>query len=218
MEPTGSSGSMSTALPIIIEAYDNFAASEVRLALEKYLMPLKDSVPAEYPKIFPEVPSFFPMQQTRFTIPPLPALAKEVLWYTHEKRFQESHNIPLSPFITRYQKLFASAGNNVGKTPSIYESFVTLWIQKDLQDAKHKRIARLVHYQIKKFEDAYESYDNPRIKRQFEGSIWFDESYDDAIIDYYDAHKDRIELDDLRAKAWKAGARWRHAELLEFRL
>lgn len=57
------------------------------------------------------------------------------------------------------------------------------------------------------------NHDRSIISRQLEGSIWFNEAYDNAIIDYYNARKDQIELDNLRAGAWKAGARWRHAEL-----
>ncbi|KAI9645457.1 hypothetical protein NHQ30_006196 [Ciborinia camelliae] len=192
------------------------AESETNLAFEKWMMLSKDSVPGEAPTIPSETTSPFPTQRARTANPPLPALAKEVLWYGHEKRLNESHGISYSPFIRRLQILSASIGNKIiDKTPHVSESFLTLWIEKDQQDTKHKHIAQLVNNQIKQFEDSHRNHDKHTMPRQFEGSKWFNESYDDAVIDYYDARKDQRELDSLRAMAWKAGARWRHTEASE---
>ncbi|KAB8303275.1 hypothetical protein EYC80_004717 [Monilinia laxa] len=188
--------------------------SEAKLISNRYLVLLKGSVPDEDLIIALETISSCLRQSIRTVNPPLPALAKEVLWYSHEKEFNETHNIPYSPFIRRYRRLSASADRNkIDQWQIVPESSFTLWIEKDLQDAKHKKIALLVSNQVKKFESAHVTYDRSIMPRQFKGSIWFNEAYDDAIIDYYNARKDQIELDNLRYGAWKAGARWRHAEL-----
>lgn len=193
--------------------------SEIGLASKKHPMLLKDSVLNGDPTFLSETTTFLPKRRARTARPPLPALAKEVLWYGHEKKFNESHNIPFSPFIARHQRLSASIdNNNIGKMPPISKSSLTLRLANDIQAAKQKRIAQLVRSQIKKFEDAHENHDKSILSRQFRGSKWFNESYDDAVIDYYDARKDQKELDNLRFRAWKAGARWRHAELVEYML
>ncbi|QSZ33808.1 hypothetical protein DSL72_005380 [Monilinia vaccinii-corymbosi] len=216
-----------TAIPGDFQMYGKFLApgdvstteSEAKLKSEKYWMLLKDSIPDEDSIIPSETTSSSLRQDSRTVNPPLPALAKEVLWYGHEKKFNRTHHIPYSPFITRYQKLSASVGQNeIDKRPPVPESSFTRWMEKDLQDAKHKKIAQLVSSQIKEFENAHVDHDRPIMSRQFEGSIWFNKAYDDAMIDYYDAREDQIELDNLRFMAWKAGARWRHAELSEYGL
>ncbi|ESZ94657.1 hypothetical protein SBOR_4966 [Sclerotinia borealis F-4128] len=191
--------------------------SDVKVASEGYMMLLKDSLPDEDPITTQDTTTAFPTQRTRMAKPPLPALAKEVLWYGHEKRFNESHNIPYSPFIARHQRLSASIDNsNFNNMPPLPKSSFSLWVERDLQDAKHRNISQLVCNQIKIFDIAHGNYDKSMMRRQFEGSNWFNESYDDAVIDYYDARKDQKELDSLRARAWTAGARWRHAELSEY--
>ncbi|KAJ8071665.1 hypothetical protein OCU04_001984 [Sclerotinia nivalis] len=189
------------------------AESEARLASEKYIMLLKDSVPDEDPTIPPTTASSLSTQHPRMGNPPLPALAVEVLWYSHEKKFNEFLNIPYSPFIIRLQQLSASIGdNNIYKTPPVPKPSLNLLTGKDLQGAKHKMIALLIQDQIEKFENVYGNLNMAILPRWLEGSDWSNESHNDALIDYYDARKDQIELDILRFGAWQAGARWRHAE------
>ncbi|TGO07004.1 hypothetical protein BTUL_0353g00050 [Botrytis tulipae] len=187
--------------------------SEAWLASEKYLMLLKDSVPDEDPRIPPAMTLSLSTQTACSENPPLPALAKEVLWYGHEKRFKEFLNIPYSPYVIRLQKLSARINNNNNndKTLPIPASRATLLMKDDLQDAKHKLIEQLIRIQIKGFENAYGTSDKLMYSHQCEGLEWFDESYDNAVIDFCGSGKDQIELDKLRYGAWQAGARWRHA-------
>ncbi|TGO58451.1 hypothetical protein BOTNAR_0181g00070 [Botryotinia narcissicola] len=188
--------------------------SEAWLASEKYLMLLKDSVPDEDPRIAPVMTLSLPTQTAYSGNPPLPALAKEVLRYGHEKRFKEFLNVPYSPYIIRLQEFSARISNNNhnnDKTIFIPGSRATLLMKNDLQDAKHKLIEQLIRIQIKSFENARGTFDKLTNSHQCEGLEWFDESYDNSIIDFCGARKDQIELDKLRYGAWQAGARWRHA-------
>ncbi|TGO58987.1 hypothetical protein BCON_0049g00410 [Botryotinia convoluta] len=199
--------------------YDNYpvpgnvsiVGSEAWLASEKYLMLLKDSVPDEDPRIPPVMTLSLSTQTACSENPPLPALAKEVLWYSHEKKFKELLNIPYSPYVIRLQEFSARINNNNDKTLPIPVSCATLLIKNDLQDAKHKLIEQLIRIQIKNFENAHGTSDKLTNSHQCEGLKWFDESYDNAVIDFCGARKDQIELDKLRYGAWQAGARWRHA-------
>lgn len=169
-------------------------------------MLLKDSVPDEIPTIPSEATSSFPMKHARKSNPPLPALAKEVLWFGHEKKFNELYNLPYSQFIMRLQRISESINDNdFDMTPPVSKSTFVLLNEneRDMQDVKHKMIALLVSNQINMFENEHGNSDHSR---------WLNESYDDAVIKYYDAWQDQKELDDLRFRAWKGGARWRHAD------
>ncbi|TGO73915.1 hypothetical protein BELL_0321g00060 [Botrytis elliptica] len=192
----------------------SLVGSEAWLASEKYLMLLKDSVPDEDPRIPPVITLSLSTQIACSENPPLPALAKEVLWYGHEKKFKEFLNIPCSPYIFRLQEFSARINNNNNnryKTLPNPSSCATLLMKNDLQDAKHKLIEQLIRIQIKNFENAHGTSDKLTNSHQCEGLEWFDESYDNAVIDFCGARKDQIELDKLRYGAWQAGARWRHA-------
>ncbi|KAF7944837.1 uncharacterized protein EAE97_005470 [Botrytis byssoidea] len=192
----------------------SMVGSETWLASEKYLMLLKDSVPDEDPRIAPVMTLSLPTQTACSGNPPLPALATEVLWYGHEKRFKEFLNVPYSPYIIRLQEFSARISNNNhnnDKTIFIPGSPATLLVKDDLQDAKHKLIEQLIRVQIKSFENVRGTFDKLTNSYQCEGLEWFDESYDNSIIDFCGARKDQIELDKLRYGAWQAGARWRHA-------
>ncbi|TGO25888.1 hypothetical protein BPAE_0070g00080 [Botrytis paeoniae] len=181
---------------------------------EKYLMLLKDSVPDEDPRIPPVMTLSLSTQTSCSENPPLPAPAKELLWYGHEKKFKESFNIPYSPYVIRLQEFSARINNNNNnndKTLPIPVSCATLLMKNDLQDTKHKFIEHLICIQIKSFENAHGTSDKLTNSHQCEGLEWFDESYDNAVIDFCGARKDQIELDKLRYGAWQAGARWRHA-------
>lgn len=190
----------------------SMVASEAWLASEKYLMLLKDSVPDEDPLIPLVITSSLSIQTACSENPPLPALAKEVLWYSHEKKFKEFHNIPYSPYVIRLQEFSARINNNDNdKTLPIPLSCATLLTKNDLQDAKHKLIEQLIRNQMKDFDSTHGTSYKVTKLHQFEGLEWFDESYDNAVIDFCGARKDQIELDKLRYEAWQAGARWRHA-------
>ncbi|APA05478.1 predicted protein [Sclerotinia sclerotiorum 1980 UF-70] len=189
------------------------AVSEVGLASEKYIMLLKDSVPDEDPTIPLTTTSSLSTQPPFMGKPPLPALAVEVLWYSYEKKFNEFLNIPYSPFIIRLQQLSASLNNNnIYKAPTVPKISPNPLTEKDLQDAKHKMIAQLVKYQTKRFENVYGSHDKTILSLRFGELDWYYESHNNALIDFYGARNDQIELDTLRVRAWQAGARWRHVE------
>ncbi|KAF7900938.1 hypothetical protein EAF00_003159 [Botryotinia globosa] len=192
----------------------SMVGSEAWLASEKYLMLLKDSVPDKDPRIAPVMTLSLPTQTACSGNPPLPALAKEVLWYGHEKRFKEFLNVPYSPYIIRLQEFSARISNNNhnnDKTISIPGSRATLLMKNDLQDAKHKLIEQLIRIQMKSFENACGTSGELTNSHQCERLEWFDESYDNTVIDFCCARKDQIELDKLRYGAWQAGARWRYA-------
>ncbi|KAF7956566.1 hypothetical protein EAE96_003900 [Botrytis aclada] len=185
--------------------------SEAWLASEKYLMLLKDSVHDEDPRIPPVMTLSLSSQTPCSENPPLPALAKEVLWYGHEKKFKEFLNIPYSPYVIRLQEFSARVNNNNDKTLPNPVSCANLSMKNNLQDAKHKLIEQLIRIQIKNFEDAHGPSDKLTNSNQCEGLECFDESYDNAVIDFCGARKNQIELDKLRYGAWQAGARWRYA-------
>lgn len=192
----------------------SMVGSEAWLASEKYLMLLKDSVPDEDPRIPPVMTLSLSTQTACSENPPLPALAKEVLWFGLEKKFKDFLNIPYSPYVIRLQELSASINNNNNnndQTLPIPAPCATLLMANDLQDAKHKLIEQLIRSQIKSFENARGTSEKLTDSDQCEGLEWFDESYDNAVIDFCGARKYQIELDKLRYGAWQAGARWRHA-------
>ncbi|TGO38962.1 hypothetical protein BHYA_0063g00090 [Botrytis hyacinthi] len=191
----------------------SMVGSEAWLASEKYSMLLKDSVPDEDPRIPPVMTLSLSTQTACSEHPPLPALAKEVLWYGLEKRFKDFLNIPYSPYVIRLQELSARINNNNNndQTLPIPASCATLLTTNDLQDAKHKLIEQLIRIQINSFENARGTSEKLTNSHQCEGLERFDESYDNAVIDFCGSRKDQIELDKLRYRAWQAGARWRHA-------
>ncbi|KAF7900287.1 uncharacterized protein EAF01_007589 [Botrytis porri] len=195
----------------------SMVGSEAWLASEKYLMLLKDSVPDEDPRIPPVMTLSLSTQTACSENPPLPALVKEVLWYGHEKKFKECLNIPYSPYVIRLQEFSARINNNDkdnnknDKTQPIPVSCASLLMKNDLQDAKHRLIEQLIRNQIKNFENFHGTFNKLTNSYQCEGLEWFDESYDNAVIDFCGSRKVQIELDKLRYGAWQAGARWRHA-------
>ncbi|KAF7872612.1 hypothetical protein EAF04_003530 [Stromatinia cepivora] len=155
------------------------------------------------PTIPPKTASSLSTQRPHMGNPPLPPLAIEALWYGHEKKFNEFLNVPYSPFIIRHQKLSTSIGNNnINKTPPVPDPFPNLLAEKDLQNVKHKMISLLIQGQIKKLENVYGNPNKVILPRRLEGSDWSNESDDDALIDYYDARKDQIELDIIRVRVW----------------